>query len=176
MPLEKENLFFLTFFLRYQVRKGSSGWLEDLNAPLEGFPWRGGSERDTTGILLWSEPFLVQTSNGEVAVILMDTQGAFDSQSTVRDCATVFALSMMVSSVQVYNLSQNIQENDLQYIQLFTEYGRLALEANDNSAKLFQIVIILKQLFDVDGTITAATTLGQSGAWSNDNEVVLHTQ
>ena len=31
----------------------------------------------------------------------MDTQGAFDSESTVRDCATVFALSTMVSSVQV---------------------------------------------------------------------------
>ena len=31
----------------------------------------------------------------------MDTQGAFDSESTVRDCATVFALSTMISSVQV---------------------------------------------------------------------------
>ena len=31
----------------------------------------------------------------------MDTQGAFDNQSTVKDCATIFALSTMVSSVQV---------------------------------------------------------------------------
>jgi hypothetical protein len=37
----------------------------------------------------------------QVAVILMDTQGAFDSQSTVKDCATVFALSTMLSSIQV---------------------------------------------------------------------------
>jgi len=37
----------------------------------------------------------------QVAVLLMDTQGAFDSESTVRDCATVFALSTMISSVQV---------------------------------------------------------------------------
>lgn len=31
----------------------------------------------------------------------MDTQGAFDNQSTVKDCATIFALSTMTSSVQV---------------------------------------------------------------------------
>ena len=63
----------------------------------------------------------------------MDTQGAFDSQSTVRDCATVFALSTMLSSVQIYNLSQNIQEDDLQHLQLFTEYGRLALEKSGST-------------------------------------------
>lgn len=56
----------------------------------------------------------------------MDTQGAFDSQSTVKDCATVFALSTMTSSVQVYNISQNIQEDDLQHLQviliIYTHY------------------------------------------------------
>lgn len=71
----------------------------------------------------------------------MDTQGAFDSESTVRDCATVFALSTMISSVQVYNLSQNIQEDDLQHLQLFTEYGRLALESAVE--KPFQKLIFL---------------------------------
>lgn len=54
----------------------------------------------------------------QIAVLLLDTQGAFDSQSTVRDCATIFALSTMTSSVQVYNLSQNIQEDDLQHLQV----------------------------------------------------------
>lgn len=35
----------------------------------------------------------------------MDTQGTFDSQSTLRDSATVFALSTMISSMQVQWLS-----------------------------------------------------------------------
>ncbi|XP_025833739.1 atlastin [Agrilus planipennis] len=129
----KGKSFLLDFFLRfmnsrYLLKQNSSEWLGSPNVPLTGFSWRGGSERETTGILMWSEVFLTELYTGEkVAVILLDTQGAFDSESTVKDCATVFALSTMVSSVEIYNLSQNIQEDDLQHLQLFTEYGRLAL-------------------------------------------------
>ena len=38
----------------------------------------------------------------QVAILLLDTQGAFDNQSTVKDSATIFALSTMIASVQVY--------------------------------------------------------------------------
>ena len=50
----------------------------------QGFSWRGGRERNTTGIWLWSEPFVRQLpgSGEEVAVLLMDTQGMFDSRLT----------------------------------------------------------------------------------------------
>ncbi|XP_064623844.1 atlastin-2-like isoform X2 [Lineus longissimus] len=139
----KGKSFLLDFFLRYLSALDDPNWLGDSNSPLEGFSWRGGSERDTTGILMWSEPFVVKAASGdELVVLLMDTQGAFDSSSTVKDCATVFALSTMVSSVQVYNLSMNIQEDDLQHLQLFTEYGRLALEDNNNT-KPFQVLEFL---------------------------------
>ncbi|XP_035016938.1 atlastin-3 [Hippoglossus stenolepis] len=125
----KGKSFLLDFMIRYMYRKGDENWLGEDDEPLTGFSWRGGSEPETTGIQLWSEVFLIPKSDGtEVAVLLMDTQGAFDDQSTVKDCATIFALSTMTSSVQIYNLSQNIQEDDLQQLQLFTEYGRLALD------------------------------------------------
>ncbi|KTG03021.1 hypothetical protein cypCar_00005146 [Cyprinus carpio] len=125
----KGKSFLLDFMLRYMYRKPGEDWLGQENEPLTGFSWRGGSEPETTGIQLWSEVFIVPKEDGsEVAVLLMDTQGAFDSQSTVKDCATIFALSTMTSSVQIYNLSQNIQEDDLQQLQLFTEYGRLAMD------------------------------------------------
>jgi len=54
----------------------------------------------------------------QASVLLMDTQGAFDSMSTVKDCATVFALSTLLSSVQVYNIMSNLQEDDLQHLQV----------------------------------------------------------
>ncbi|KAF8566742.1 hypothetical protein P879_08891 [Paragonimus westermani] len=123
--------FLLDFFLRYMSSEDKSNWLGDENMPLAGFPWCGGSRRLTTGILLWSEPFLIRLSSGEeAAVLFMDTQGAFDSLSTVRQCATVFALSTMLSSIQIYNIHGNIQEDHLQHLHLFTEYGRLAMESD----------------------------------------------
>uniref|UniRef100_A0A8C5EMW7 Atlastin-3-like n=1 Tax=Gouania willdenowi TaxID=441366 RepID=A0A8C5EMW7_GOUWI len=126
----KGKSFLLDFMIRYMYKKVSgTNWLGGDDEPLTGFSWRGGSEPETTGIQLWSEVFLVTRDDGsELAVVLMDTQGAFDDQSTVKDCATIFALSTMTSSVQIYNLSQNIQEDDLQQLQLFTEYGRLAMD------------------------------------------------
>ncbi|XP_017577131.1 atlastin-2 isoform X3 [Pygocentrus nattereri] len=125
----KGKSFLLDFMLRYMYQQTSDTWMGGNEEPLTGFTWRGGCERETTGILAWSEVFVVEKPDGsKVAVLLIDTQGAFDSQSTIKDCATLFALSTMTSSVQVYNLSQNVQEDDLQHLQLFTEYGRLAME------------------------------------------------
>ncbi|XP_053239511.1 atlastin-2 isoform X3 [Podarcis raffonei] len=138
----KGKSFLLDFMLRYMYNKESSSWIGGSQEPLTGFTWRGGCERETTGIQIWSEVFVIPKPDGtKVAVLLMDTQGAFDSQSTIKDCATVFALSTMTSSVQVYNLSQNIQEDDLQHLQLFTEYGRLAME--EIYQKPFQTLMFL---------------------------------
>ncbi|XP_066481514.1 atlastin-2 isoform X2 [Tiliqua scincoides] len=138
----KGKSFLLDFMLRYMYNKESSSWIGGNHEPLTGFTWRGGCERETTGIQIWSEVFVIPKPDGtKVAVLLMDTQGAFDSQSTIKDCATVFALSTMTSSVQVYNLSQNIQEDDLQHLQLFTEYGRLAME--EIYQKPFQTLMFL---------------------------------
>ena len=48
-----------------------------------GFKWRGGDERMTTGICLWSRPFMIPLPGGDgerLAVLLMDTQGMFGEQ------------------------------------------------------------------------------------------------
>lgn len=91
---------------------------------------------------MWSDIFTHDYENSEkVAIILLDSQGIFDDKSTTKDCTAIFAISMMLSSVQCYNLMQNIQEDDLQHLEMFTEYGRLAMEKSNE--KPFQNLMFL---------------------------------
>lgn len=48
-----------------QGTEGESEWIGSEDEPLLGFSWRGGIERDTTGILMWSKPFFATLPNGE---------------------------------------------------------------------------------------------------------------
>ncbi|BHF68274.1 Putative RING-H2 finger protein [Sparganum proliferum] len=141
----KGKSFLLDFFLRYMASDGAENWLGDPNAPLVGFHWRGGADRDTSGILMWSEPFLVKLpTDEEVAVLFMDTQGSFDSRSTVKQCATIFALSTMLSSKQVYNIHGNLQEDNLQHLQFFTEYGRIAMESGSSETPFQHLEFLIR--------------------------------
>ena len=57
----------------------------------------------TTGIWMWSEPFIKYCPHigSEVAILLMDTQGMFDNETTMTLTAQIFGLSTMISSQNV---------------------------------------------------------------------------
>lgn len=57
-------LIILTVCFQYGS-DGGTDWLGGDEEPLQGFNWRGGSERDTTGILMWSEIFKATLESGE---------------------------------------------------------------------------------------------------------------
>lgn len=91
---------------------------------------------------MWSEIFTHDCDNGDkLAIILLDTQGIFDDESTTKDYTATFAISTMLASVQCFNVMQNVQEDDLQHLELFTEYGRLAMEQTDE--KPFQNLLFI---------------------------------
>jgi len=70
-------------------------------------------------MLIWPKLYQHTLFNGDkISIILIDTQGTFDNKSTLQDCVTIFALSTMISSVQIYNIFHNIQEDDLQHLQV----------------------------------------------------------
>jgi atlastin len=50
--------------------------------------------------------------------VLLDTQGTFDSQTSMKENTFIFALSTLLSSVQIYNLHERIQMDDLSNLQV----------------------------------------------------------
>jgi hypothetical protein len=184
------------------LKEGDAQADQSASAQGKGFGWRAGHERNTTGIWVWSKPFIrtLPDSGGEkVAVLVMDTQGMFDGTLSQQLTASIFGLSTLFrceqrgqrgtegideerskrdkgteeqrcntkrdltswcplltplspvlhlfvlcsySSYQIYNVQNRIQEDNLQHLALFTEYGRVALsndaettQANEEIAK-----------------------------------------
>jgi len=145
--------FLLSWFLRYLeshcVQRGAQSksnsddgkkWFErvqTLNQHEGSFDWRGGKERNTTGMWMWSDPYFLPRSSGDdVAILLVDTQGMFDHETTVGLTAAIFGLSTLLSSYQIYNVDKRIQEDNLQQLALFSEYGRMAFEAEEKAADM----------------------------------------
>lgn len=59
------NWMFQSKILFQYNLEASGDWLGSEDEPLQGFSWRGGSARNTTGLLLWSQPFKATLSNGD---------------------------------------------------------------------------------------------------------------
>ena len=88
------------------------------------FHWKHGIEADTMGMWLWGEPIKITLKNGNSAYLLMiDTQGIFDSNLNPKLTNCLFGLSTLISSVQIYNIEKRIQEDHLQHLELFAEYA-----------------------------------------------------
>lgn len=122
------------------------------NADGNGFHWRGGMEKCTQGIWLWSEPFVIgrktpDGNNEKIAVLLLDSQGAFDSQMTKEQSATIFGLTAVLSSHQIYNISMQIQEDKIESLHYFMECAgscsRFLEKDTSEHIKLFQTLEFL---------------------------------
>ncbi|XP_076818142.1 guanylate-binding protein 7-like isoform X2 [Clavelina lepadiformis] len=137
--------FLLNLFLRYLQSKRSDTWLHDENHLInKGFGWRGGQKKCTEGIWIWTEPFHVETKEGSLVIFLMDTQGTFDHETSIKGCSWIFALSTLISSVQIFNIMRQINESHLQHLQLFAEYGKMARKGtNTTNEKDFQHLMFL---------------------------------
>ncbi|KAF4670320.1 Alkyltransferase-like protein 1 [Perkinsus chesapeaki] len=126
-----------------------------------GFHWRPGMDKCTEGIWVWSMPFVRKLNSGDkVALVLMDTQGAWDSKMTKEQSATVFGLTAVLSSKQIYNISKQIQEDKVENLHFFMEVASAALrvsgDKNGEQGKPFQCLEFLVRdwaNFDDDMTV-----------------------
>lgn len=101
------------------------GMLEGSSPALsDGFRFVGGMDACTQGIWVWSKPFLRNAGGQQVGVVLMDTQGTFDSTLTRAQSATIFGLARLLSSRHIYNVQQQIQQDYLQNLSYFLNVVR----------------------------------------------------
>uniref|UniRef100_H2XRK4 GB1/RHD3-type G domain-containing protein n=1 Tax=Ciona intestinalis TaxID=7719 RepID=H2XRK4_CIOIN len=165
-PFRRGKSFLLNVLLQYLMENQvqllkSQKWHKNGDKKIPNvFHSRGGSERNTVGIHITNKPFMLETSDKKkVAVFLMDTQGMFDTKTGAKDCSTIFALSTLLSSVQIYNLTAQIQENDLQQLEVFTSYARYAAEkkqhANASSPPFQGLIFLIRnwEMTDFDNGI-----------------------
>lgn len=103
---------------------------------LSGFTWRPGMEKCTEGVWLWSEVFVRKAGDEDVAVVLMDTQGAWDARMTKEQSATVFGLTTLVTSRLIYNVSKQIQQDKIENLLYFTDFARAALRTQGGKTEL----------------------------------------
>ena len=143
--------FLLNLFIRYFLAEDKRNWFESQNKKLKlsGFKFSSGCRRETTGIYICDKIFISKTKDGDdVAVVLMDTQGIFDNSTENNENVTIFALSLLLSSMQIYNLDKKLSFAELQHLNLFTEYASLAVE--DYDCKPFQSMCVLIRNWDCE--------------------------
>ncbi|VDD87896.1 unnamed protein product [Enterobius vermicularis] len=87
------------------------------------FGYKKELKREMSGIWMWSKPFLLKDWEGEaVTVLVMDTEGFFDEQSSNADCTIIFALSNLLSSVQMFAIKDRLWLDSMKHVEVFSQY------------------------------------------------------
>lgn len=154
------------------------------NEPLTGFSWKAGSQAHTRGILLWSDVFLYEKIDEKYAIVLMDTQGLFELERIPSIDAKIFGISSFLSSIQILNLNDVIQENELEYLKMVTDYTKITMKRQNKTtmntlSKPFQKLLLLVRDwtdedvgFGYEGGVTYLNTVLNINSENTDAQAV----
>jgi hypothetical protein len=95
-----------------------SGWMGQKNEALTGFPWRSGVVSETAGIVIWSDIFLYENGDEKTAIVLIDTQGTFDTGKKSQDTMTTVVLNSLFASSMIMYQNSQISEDVLNFLQV----------------------------------------------------------
>lgn len=104
------------------IANSLDGDIKSFTTRKNGFHVQSGYQPDTVGMWMWikKDPSL------KCYYLLIDTQGIFDSSIDQMVTTALVSYSTLISSFQIYNLDKQIQEDDMQHLELFTEYAKSA--------------------------------------------------
>lgn len=114
------------------VEAGSSGSAKNVKVlGQEGFVWKGGMEKCTEGIWFWSQPFVFPCEGRKIAVLLMDTQGAWDGQMSKAQNSTLFGITALLASRLIVNDQNRLSDDRIDAIDFFTTFAQNACSGID---------------------------------------------
>ncbi|NP_001346059.1 RING finger protein 112 isoform X1 [Mus musculus] len=121
---------------------------------LPGIRW--GANGLTRGIWMWSHPFLLGKEGKKVAVFLVDTGDVMSPELSKETRVKLCALTMMLSSYQILNTSQELKDTDLGYLEMFVHVAEVM-------GKHYGMVPIQVRQFLVSSILTHQSRLPVSG-------------
>ena len=120
---------------------------------VDNFPSSSGIDPVTKGIDIYEKPIIIKKNETHnIAIILLDTPGLFDTNTDQFTIITIFGLATLLSSYLIYNIDKRIQEDTLQNLALFTEYAKQADIKHKSINTILPIIDILVRDFQsLDG-------------------------
>ena len=107
-----------------------------------GFVWKNKSQTDAKGIYLCPEPIIIKKSGQEVAVLLMETNGTIEEQLATKEDLMLFALNSVLSSTVMYSIPNNLSDNTLEFLQLFSKYAKGGIGSDLNDSYLNLVLLM----------------------------------
>ena len=100
-----------------------------------GFSVSPGTTPNTKGILLWSEPFIIRGKDGrDLCLLIMDTQGLWDYDTSNEFNVCIFGLSAVLSSFLIFNSKECVNAEQLKSFSTLLEFS----EGVVSHLKIFQ--------------------------------------
>mgnify|MGYP003336503554 CR=1 FL=1 len=124
------------------------------------FPSKYSIEPVTNAILMQKDPIFININNKQIAVMLIDTPGLFDTKTNQDITNKLFGIVSLLSSNVIYNIEKRIQEDHLQNIGIFSEITKIAKNKNKIQHNL-DILIRDYQNFD-DITTNNVSTISNN--------------
>jgi len=81
----------------------------------------------TEGIRIFNRPFVLPYQGRKVAVLLMDTQGAWDGRMTKEQNAAIFGLTALLASRLIVNTQNMLSDDKIDAIDFFTTFAQNAV-------------------------------------------------
>lgn len=86
---------------------------------LTGFTFKAGKKREGSGIVFWSDVFLLEDEKGEkIAIFFIDTQGFFEDNADGNQ-SKILQFTTLISSIQIFNLKNKLNFKFLEVTLLF---------------------------------------------------------